>query len=166
MNTAIESVATPAGFTLVDDEDVAFCLRLCREVNRIYGRYHEDRLASTEPLLATLAMTAEALSALGRTVKDGMPGIRITVAAAQTREMLAVMFDEDPIRYPASGKVQRQRRSMLAESAPPGVKSVYQPRVQVPERRRRAGWLRLLGRPHRRRLSLEAEPAYGSRAGR
>jgi hypothetical protein len=145
MKAAMESVAAPAGFTLVEDEDVVFCLRLCSEVNRIYGRYHEDRLASTDPLLATLTMTAEVLSALSRTVKHGMPGIRLTVAAAQTREMLAVMFGEDPMQYPASRKFQQQHQSILAESVHPAVRSIYQPRVPVPERRRRTRWLRLPG---------------------
>jgi hypothetical protein len=145
MKTALESVAAPAGFTLVEDEDVVFCLRLCSEVNRIYGRYHEDRLASTDPLLATLTMTAQALCALSRTVKDGMPGIRLTVAAAQTREMLAVMFGEDPMQYRASWKFQQQHQSLLAESVHPAVRSIYQPPVPVLERRRSASWLRLLG---------------------
>jgi hypothetical protein len=157
MNKAIEAVAAPAGFTLVEDEDVAFCLRLCREVNRIYGRYHEDRLPSTDPLRAILAMTAETLAALSRTVKDGMPGIRITVATAQTREMLAVLFDQDPMQYPTSRTLLQPYRSMLAEPARPAVTSIFQPRTQGPGQRRGSGWLRLLGRRHRRRQSPETE---------
>src|SRR5580704_4121224 len=117
MNTAIEAIAAPTGFTLVEDEDVAFTLRLCREVNRIYGRYHEDGLTSTDPLLTTLAMTAETLAALSQVVKDGMPGVRITVAAAQTREMLVVMFGQDPMQHPSWRKFQQHYPSVLGESA-------------------------------------------------
>jgi hypothetical protein len=150
MNTAIEAIAAPTGFTLVEDEDVAFTLRLCREVNRIYGQYHGDGLASTDPLLTTLAMTAETLAALGQVVKDGMPGVRITVAAAQTREMLVVMFDQDPMKHPSWRKFEQHYPSVLGGSAPTGMKSIDQPRGQVAKPRRGAGLRALLGRRHRR----------------
>jgi hypothetical protein len=150
MNAAVEPIAAPAGFTLVEDEDVAFSLRLCREVNHIYGQYQEDRIAATDPLLTTLAMTVETLVLLSQTVEDGMPGMRITVAAAQTREMLAVMFDQDPMQYPMPRKFRQQYRSAVAESAHAAVKSIDQPRVQGPKRRSGSGLLRLLGWRHRR----------------
>jgi hypothetical protein len=152
MNTAIEAIAAPSGFTLVEDEDVAFTLRLCREVNRIYGRYHENGLSSTDPLLTTLAMTAETLAALSKVVKDGMPGVRITVAAAQTREMLVVMFAQDPMEYPSLRKSQ-QYSLVAGEPGPADVKSIGPTGGQVAKHRRGSGWLGRLGRRRSRRRS-------------
>ena|ERR1700677_1574103 len=153
MNRAIEAIAAPSGFTLVEDEDVAFTLRLCREVNRIYGRYHEDGLSSTDPLLTTLTMTAETLAALSQVVKDGMPGVRITVAAAQTREMLVVLFHQDPMQYPSLRKLQPPHPSGIGESAHAVVKSIDLPGGQVAKHRRGRALLGLLGRRHHRGLS-------------
>lgn len=105
----------PSAFTFVEEDDVAFALGLCREVNRIYGDYHEGRLAASDQVLAGLMVTVEMLAALSRTVKDGMPGMRITVAAAQTREMLAVTFDQDPMQAPPPSVRRRHYRSVVAE---------------------------------------------------
>lgn len=106
-----------SGFTLVEEDDVAFTLQLCREVHRLYGDYQVGDLPSDEFVLAGLAVTMEMLAALSRRVTDGMPAMRITVAAAQTREMLAVMFGRDPLDGPLDGRFQAHWRAVVDESA-------------------------------------------------
>ena len=82
------------GFTLVEEDDVAFSLTLCREIHRIYGTYHEGELKADETVKAGLLLTGEMLSAIRRTVRDGMPAMRIEVAEAQVREMMAILFGQ------------------------------------------------------------------------
>ena len=110
----------PSGFTLVEEDDVAFSLQLCREVHRIYGEYQDGRLPPTESMLAGLVVTVEMLAALSRTVVDGMPSMRITVAAAQTREMLAVAFGQDPMQKPVQRRLSERYRSLVTEAVGPG----------------------------------------------
>lgn len=142
-----DTIVEPSGFTLVEEDDVAFSLGLCREVHRIYGDYQDGNLPSTESVLAGLTVTVEMLAVLGRSVKDGMPAMRITVAAAQTREMLAVVFDRDPMHKPLEKRFRDQYRSMVAESvdtanavleAPPEATDADFPK--------RSGWRRLFSR--------------------
>lgn len=111
------TVVETAGFTLIEEDDVAFTLQLCREVHRLYGDYQVGDLPSDEYVLAGLAVSMEMLAALSRQVTDGMPGMRITVAAAQTREMLAVMFGRDPLEGPLDGRFQAHYRAIVDESA-------------------------------------------------
>lgn len=106
-----------AGFTLIEEDDVAFTLQLCREVHRLYGDYQVGNLASDDYVLAGLAVSMEMLAALSRQVTDGMPAMRITVAAAQTREMLAVMFGRDPLEGPLDGRFRAHYRAIVDESA-------------------------------------------------
>lgn len=113
----IEPVVESAGFTFVEEDDVAFSLRLCREVNRIYMDYQEGRLASTESVQAGLAVTVEMLAALSQTIRDGMPSMRITVAAAQAREMLAVVFGQDPMHERLDDRYRNQYRDLVAARA-------------------------------------------------
>ena len=80
------------GFTLVEDDDVAFSQSLCREVHRIYGDYLDGALAVTESVWAGLSLTLEALSSLCGTVREGVPAVRLEVASAQAREMHRVLF--------------------------------------------------------------------------
>jgi hypothetical protein len=112
----VEPIIEPPGFTLVEEDDVAFGLSLCREVHRIYGDYQETRLEATDSVLAGLALTYEMLSALGSSMRGGMPSMRIQVASAQTREMLAVLFGEDPLAKPVRGKSRARYLSVVAES--------------------------------------------------
>ncbi|HET6965548.1 MAG TPA: hypothetical protein VFH58_12305 [Acidimicrobiales bacterium] len=118
-------------FTLVEEDDVAFSLQLCREVHRIYGRYQDGGLPSTDSMLAGLVVTVEMLAALSRTVREGMPAMRITVAAAQTREMLVVAFGEDPMQKPVQRRLRERYRSLVAESVGvgPGATSLEAPRA-------------------------------------
>ncbi len=115
------SVQRP-GFALVEEEDVAFTLQLCREVHRIYGEYQDGELPSTDSMLAGLVVTVEMLAALSRMVRDGMPAMRITVAGAQTREMLTVGFGQDPMQQPVERRLRERYRLLVAGSAgAPGV---------------------------------------------
>jgi hypothetical protein len=91
---ALIPVVENAGFTLIEEDDVAFTLGLCREIYRIYGTYQDGDLGSTEGVRAGLVVTIEMLAALRNTVTEGMPAMRIEVAAAQTREMMATLFGE------------------------------------------------------------------------
>lgn len=139
----IESLVEPPGFTLVEEDDVAFCLGLCREVNRIYLDYQEGRLAATDAVHAGLSVTVEMLAVLSRSVRDGMPGMRITVAAAQTREMLAVVFGQDPMNQPMDARYRNSYRALVSESAfrmvasGPARRELENASIDRPARRRR-----------------------------
>ena len=107
------------GFTLVEEDDVAFTLSMCREVHRIYGGYQDGSLVANESLKDGLLITIEMLAALTNAIDGGMPSMRIAVAATQTREMLAVMFDEDPMQKPVADKLWGPRRPMVGPAARP-----------------------------------------------
>ena len=112
-----------SGFTLVEEDDVAFGLGLCREVHRLYNDYQDGKLPHTEAVRAGLMVTVEMLAILSRSVRDGMPSMRIMVAAAQTREMLAVVFDYDPMdAFPDPG-LREMNRSVVTRSAGRSLKS-------------------------------------------
>ena len=104
------------GFTLVEEDDVAFSLNLCREIHRIYGSYQSDDLEDSDSVHVGLALAAQVLSTLAGSVSKGMPAMRIEVAWAQTSEMMAVMFGE-----PISRKTGRASRQQLQKgcSHPP-----------------------------------------------
>lgn len=91
LNPAPSILGVPP-ITLTEDDDVAFSLSLCREVNRIYGAYAAGDLAVSENVLAGLRLTENMLLALATTVVDGMPGMRLEVATSQVREMNHVLF--------------------------------------------------------------------------
>ncbi len=138
----VRSAVGPSGFTFVEEDDVAFSLQLCREVHRIYGEYQDGRLQTSDSVLAGLTVTVEMLAALSRSVRDGMPGMRITVAGAQVREMLAVIFGRDPLHKPLDGRHRERYRSIVAEAA--GHAGV--PALTPAPADRRAGLQRLFGR--------------------
>ncbi|MDE3206813.1 MAG: hypothetical protein KGQ66_21615 [Acidobacteriota bacterium] len=113
----IEPLVESAGFTFVEEDDVAFSLGLCREVNRIYGDYQDGRLPSDDSVLAGLSVTVEMLAVLSQSVRDGMPAMRITVAAAQTREMLVVVFGHDPMHKGLDDSRRDRWRDLIATAA-------------------------------------------------
>ncbi len=99
-----------AGFTLVENDDVAFSLSVCREIYRIYGTYQDGELAATEAVQAGLVLTMQMFTTLQNTVTDGMPALRIEVAAAQTREMMAALFGQGlPSRRMGTASPDRSR---------------------------------------------------------
>jgi hypothetical protein len=85
-------VVESSGFTLIEEDDVGFLLALCREINRIYTMYQDGELTPTENVWAGVNLTLTMLSCLQGTVLAGMPAMRLQVAAAQAREMNAVLF--------------------------------------------------------------------------
>lgn len=87
-----QPVAGTPGFTFVEEDDVLFALSLCREVHRIYGRYHEGSLDATENVWAGLSLTLEMITALQSRVTDGMPAMRLRVAVTQAEEINTVLF--------------------------------------------------------------------------
>lgn len=95
---------------------MAFSLGLCREVNRIYSKYQDDSLTPSDSLQAGLMVTIQMLAMLSHSVTEGMPGMRITVAAAQSREILAVMFGVDPLAKPIGRKSTERFRAIVTES--------------------------------------------------
>ena len=109
------AVVEPNGFTLVEEDDVAFALSLCREVNRLYGLYQEGRMQASPQLEGGLMVSIEMLALVARTVTTGMPAMRITVAGAQLREMMSVMFDADPFTGSADRSVRDGFCAVLAE---------------------------------------------------
>lgn len=140
------------GFTLVEEDDVAFTLSLCREVHRIYGGYQDGSVAATDSLKGGLLITIEMLAALTNTIDGGMPSMRIAVAATQTREILAVLFDEDPIYRPVAAALWGPPAPAV-EEAPYGSVAALEgpadpdaPAVPIAPVRRRRGVLRLFRR--------------------
>lgn len=101
-------IVESGGFTLVEEDDVAFSLSLCREIHRIYGSYQSGDLEDNDSVHVGLALAAQVLSTLAGSVSKGMPAMRIEVAWAQTSEMMAVMFGE-----PISRKTGRASRQQL-----------------------------------------------------
>jgi hypothetical protein len=93
--TTLSPVGENAGFTLVEDDDVAFNLALCREIRRIYDDYQDGALTADDSLRSGLSLTIEMFAMLRGTVTDGMPALRLEVGAAQAKEMLMTMFDPD-----------------------------------------------------------------------
>src|SRR5579864_1063038 len=135
---SVESPVVSAGFTLVEEDDVAFTLSLCREVHRIYGGYQDGSLAATDSLKGGLLITIEMLAALTNTIDGGMPSMRIAVAATQTREILAVMFDEDPIYRPVAAALWGPPAPANEEAPCNGVAAALEapPAPAAPVRRR------------------------------
>jgi hypothetical protein len=91
---APKPVVENPGFTLIEDDDVAFSISLCREIHRIYGTYQDGELEATDSVRAGLNLTTEMFAVLQNTVTDGMPAMRLEVGAAQAREMMAALFGE------------------------------------------------------------------------
>src|SRR6185437_9038345 len=88
-----------------------------REMHRLYGEYQHGSLPSDEYVQAGLTVAMEMLAVLSGSVTVGMPAMRITVAAAQTREMLAVMFGRDPLDGPPESRFRDHYRALVDESA-------------------------------------------------
>jgi hypothetical protein len=86
-------LADPGSVIVAEDDDVVFCLELCREVQRIYNLYLVHELTTTEGLWASLILVGQALEVLGGPVTDGMPAARLEVARAQIQEMDSVLFN-------------------------------------------------------------------------
>ena len=139
----VEAFPPAAGVTLVEEDDVAFTLSLCREVHRLYGEYLASGLPATDSLKAGLMMTVEMLTLLSDSVESGMPAMRITVGAAQVTEMLAVIFDEDWTQHPMGSALRDRYRSMMADSVTTAAPSLPAPVAELP---RRAGISRLFRR--------------------
>ena len=131
------AVVEPGGFTLVEEDDVAFSLSLCREVNRLYGLYEEGRMKPSPQLEGGLMVSIEMLALVARSVTTGMPAMRITVAGAQLREMMSVLFDADPFTGAVDRTVRDGFRSLLREMHPaavPPATPVLPPAADAPER--------------------------------
>ena len=99
MNSPIATltpVVEDRGLKLVEEDDVAFTLALSREVHRLYGCYQDGSLPASESVWAGLDLSRRMTLMLRSTVRAGMPALRLEVMAAQTREMLAVLFGEAP----------------------------------------------------------------------
>jgi hypothetical protein len=77
---------------LAEDDDVAFSLRLCREIDRIYDAYQEGGLDDGHNTWAGLRITLEMLNVLQNTVTHGVTGMRLQVAIAQVREINQGLF--------------------------------------------------------------------------
>ncbi len=86
------SIVEPHGFKLVEEDDVAFSLGLCREIQRIYSAYHDGILTPSDGVRDGVALSLEMLTVLRATVTEGMPAMRLEVAAAQAREIVGVLF--------------------------------------------------------------------------
>jgi hypothetical protein len=118
-------LANPAGFTVVEDDDVAFGVALSREIHRIYGIYMADELPATDSVRAGLMLTMEMFTTLQNSVTDGMPALRLQVGAAQVREMLGTLFGYDlPTRRSREltpdghrARVHRSSRSIATHTA-------------------------------------------------
>ncbi len=89
---SLEPMVEAHGFKLVEEDDVAFSLGLCREIQRIYSSYHDGDLTPTDGVRDGLTLSLEMLTVLTATVTEGMPALRLEVASAQTREMIGVLF--------------------------------------------------------------------------
>ena len=104
---AITPVVENGGFTLVEEDDVAFSISLCREIHRIYGSYESGDLEADHSVHLGLSLSVQILTTLANTVTKGMPAMRIEVASAQSREMMAVLFGE-PL-FPQKGRAGRRQ---------------------------------------------------------
>jgi hypothetical protein len=105
-----KDLANSPGFTVVEDDDVAFGVALSREVHRIYGLYMADELPATDSVQAGLMLTMEMFTTLQNSVTDGMPALRLQVGSAQVREMLGTLFGYDlPTRRSRELPPDRQR---------------------------------------------------------
>jgi hypothetical protein len=116
MNSPAETltpIVESGGFNLVEEDDVAFSISLCREIHRIYGSYQSGELEATDSVHIGLALSTQMLSTLAHSVSKGMPAMRIEVAWAQTSEMMAVMFGEPIVR-----KTSRTSRQQLQKACP------------------------------------------------
>jgi hypothetical protein len=120
-----KDLVNPPGFTVVEDDDVAFGVAVSREIHRMYGMYMADELPATDSVRAGLMLTTEMFSTLQNTVTDGMPALRLQVGSAQVREMLGALFGYDlPTRRsrelppdPQRARVHRSRRSIATHTA-------------------------------------------------
>lgn len=113
---AVTPVVESGGFTIVEEDDVAFSLGLSREIHRIYGSYQSGELEPSDSVHLGLALTVQMLGTLSASVTRGMPAMRIEVAWAQISEMMSVMFGEPVVR-----KTTRGGRPQLKASARPPV---------------------------------------------
>ena len=104
---ALTPVVESVGFTLVEEDDVAFSISLCHEIHRIYGSYESGELDPDHSVHLGLSLTVQILATLANTVTKGMPAMRIEVASAQTREMMAVLFSEPLL--PQKGRAGRRQ---------------------------------------------------------
>lgn len=107
---AITPTVEERGFTLVEEDDVAFSLSLCREIYRLYGTYLNGELSGSDPVRHGLLLSMEMLAVMQNKVTAGMPAMRIQVAAAQTSEMIATLFGHVvPVRRSTSAWPGRDR---------------------------------------------------------
>ena len=103
----------------VSDEDVRYTLDMCREINRIYQTYQDGCIDASAALMSGLVMTRDMLKAMSAKVTVGMPAMRIAVAAAQTEEIVAVLYGQAAIVAldPATQtRVRRRHRAIVTTS--------------------------------------------------
>ena len=121
------------GFTLVEEDDVAFSISLCREIHRIYGSYESGELDADHSVHLGLSLTVQILATLANTVTKGMPAMRIEVASAQTREMMAVLFAE-PL-FPQKGRAgRRQLDGRCSRPVSPPLEATNPKAIPAPDR--------------------------------
>lgn len=114
---SLEPTVEPHGFKLVEEDDVAFSLGLCREIQRIYSSYHEGTLTPSDCVRDGLTLSLEMVTLLTATVTEGMPALRLEVASAQAREMVAVLFG---MSSADRNLIASQARRKLTRMAAPG----------------------------------------------
>lgn len=115
--TTIRATVVDTAFEVVEDDDVAFSLALCREVQRLYASYQSGELESTDEVGAGLDLARQMVLALQGSIDSGMPAMRLQVAAAQTAEMTAVLVG-DRRRSPAAARALIEAR--VSQPASPG----------------------------------------------
>ena len=140
-------VVDNSGFTLVEEDDVAFSISLCREIHRIYGSYQSGELEADHSVHLGLSLTVQMLANLASAVTKGMPAMRIEVATAQTREMMAVMFGtaiagaqhlgdgRDPLGHGRGllGEQRRPEEITVGSSPGPAVSAIHLESPPVPD---------------------------------
>lgn len=115
---SLEPTVEPHGFKLVEEDDVAFSLGLCREIQRIYSSYHEGVLTATDGVRDGLTLSLEMVTLLRATVTEGMPALRLEVASAQAREMVGVLFGMSSADRNLIASQARRKLSRMAAPEP------------------------------------------------
>ncbi len=122
-NPRVTPVVEERGFALVEEGDVAFALALCREINRWYSLYQNGELSADSRVRTGLDLTTRMLVTLQSVVMAGMPSMRLQVAGAQAREMMAVLFGDElstqvPKLPPSWGDVRTETPPAAIRQAP------------------------------------------------
>jgi hypothetical protein len=129
---APEPIVENPGFTLIEDDDVAFSVSLCREIHRIYSTYQSGQLDDTDAVHAGLNLTMQMFAVLQNSVTDGMPALRLEVGAAQAREMMAALFGEG-LPYRRSREVIAARKPVCGRRPSPALAGAIRQAVPAGE---------------------------------